>query len=182
MSSLPTTLPEKMQRRRSLRAYQRELAERTRAACAAPARESSRLAVQAGQTNLLFKLNQTGEVLPLPALTRVAQTKPWFLGLTQCRGNLVGVIDLAGFLGQPVAAPAQSDRLLIVASSLSVHCAMRVSRVLGLLDVSAMTLQPAQAGAPEWTGIRYRDSAAASWTELDLAALLQAPAFLDISQ
>jgi twitching motility protein PilI len=171
----------KNQRRRSLRAYQRELVERTRAARAEPDQQSKRLAVQAGQEKFLFDLTQTGEVMNLTGLSAVPLTKPWFLGLTQCRGNLVGVIDLAGFLGQPVAAPDKSDRLLIFASSLSVHCALRVSRVLGLINVSTMQRQPVPPDAPDWASLHYRDSQASRWTELDLAALVQAPAFLDIS-
>lgn len=178
---MPSSSAEKNQRRRSLRTYQRELVERTREARAAPDQQSRLLAVQAGSENFLFDLTQTGEVMNLSGLTRVPLTKPWFLGLTQCRGNLVGVIDLAGFLGKPVAAPDKSDRVLIFASSLSVHCALRVSRVLGLINVSSMQRRSAQPDAPEWVRMQYHDSEACSWTELDLASLAQAPAFLDIS-
>jgi hypothetical protein len=71
--------------------------------------------------------------------------------------------------------------VLIFASSLSVHCALRVSRVLGLINVSSMQRRSAQPDAPEWVRMQYHDSEACSWTELDLASLAQAPAFLDIS-
>lgn len=178
---MPARSAEKNQRRHSLRAYQRELVERTHAARAATEQQSRLLAVQAGQENFLFDLTQTGEIMSLSGLTRVPLTKPWFLGLTQCRGNLVGVVDLAGFLGKPVASSDQSGKLLIFASSLSQHCALHVSRVLGLIDVSTMRPQPAQPDAPEWARMQYHDSKACSWTELDLAMLAQAPAFLDIS-
>lgn len=178
---MPSSPAAKDQRRRKLRAYQRELVERTREARAAPEQQSCLLAVQAGSENFLLDLMQTGEVMAVSGLTLVPLTKPWFLGLTQCRGNLVGVIDLAGFIGKPVAALDKSDRLLVLASSLSLHCALRVSRVLGLIDLKNMQRQPAQPNAPDWAGIHYQDHEGVRWTELDLACLAQAPAFLDIS-
>lgn len=170
------------QRRRNLRAYQRELIERTREACAARGQQCSWLAIQAGQENFLLDLTQVGEVMTLSGMTAVPLTKPWFMGLTQCRGNLVGVVDLVGFLGKAADAPGKSDRLLVFASDLAVHCAIRVTRVLGLMDISAMTLQPLQADAPEWASQRYVDGngSGSGWAALDLASLAQAPAFLDV--
>lgn len=180
MSASPAA---KNQRRRNLRAYQRELLERTREARAAPEQQNRLLAVQAGSEKFLLDLMQTGEVMTLPDLTKVPLTKPWFLGLTQCRGNLIGVIDLAGFIGKPIAPSAadKSDRLLVFASSLSLHCALRVTRVLGLMDLKNMKRQPPQPDAPDWASLHYHDSEGTRWSKLDLASLAQAPAFLDIS-
>lgn len=169
------------QRRRNLRTYQRELIERTREARAARAQPCSRLAIHAGQDKFLVDLTQVSEVMSLSGIRTVPLTKPWFMGLTQCRGNLVGVVDLRGFLGKPAAAPEKSERLLIFANDLALQCAIHVTRVLGLIDMSAMTLQPLQAGVPDWASRRYIDSDGADWTELDLAGLAQAPAFLDVS-
>ena len=169
------------QRRHNLRVYQRELIERTHEARAARGQQCSRLAIQAGQEKFLLDLTQVGEVMSLSGMTAVPLTKRWFLGLTQCRGNLVGVVDLVGFLGKPVDAHGKSYRLLIFADDLALHCAIRVTRVLGLIDFSAMTLQPLQASAPDWASRCYLDGDGCNWTELDLASLAQAPAFLDVS-
>ena len=169
------------QRRRNLRVYQRELIERTREARAMRGQQCNRLAIQAGQEKFLLDLTQVGEVMSSSGMTAVPLTKPWFIGLTQCRGNLVGVVDLVGFLGKPVDAHCKSDRLLIFADDLALHCAIRVTRVLGLIDISAMTLQPLQADTAEWASRCYVDGDGCGWTELDLASLAQAPAFLDVS-
>lgn len=176
-----TSLSSNRLRRRNLRVYQRELLERTREARAERGQQRSRLAIQAGQEKFLLDLTQVGEVMSSSGMTAVPLTKPWFIGLTQCRGNLVGVVDLVGFLGKPVDAHCKSDRLLIFADDLALHCAIRVTRVLGLIDISAMTMQPLQASAPDWASRRYVDGDGCSWTELDLASLAQAPAFLDVS-
>ncbi len=169
------------QRRRNLRVYQRELIERTHEARAAHGQQRSRLAIQAGNEKFLIDLTQVSEVMSLSGMTAVPLTKAWFMGLTQCRGNLVGVVDLAGFLGKAVDVPVKSDRLLIFAGDLALHCAIRVTRVLGLIDISAMTCQPLQASAPDWASRHYIDDDGCGWTELDLASLAQAPAFLDVS-
>jgi twitching motility protein PilI len=184
LSEVPPTEPPqsvKSRRRSALWEFQRKLVERTRLAQGATDNKNSRLAVQAGSGNFLLTLTQTGEVLPVSPVTTVPMTKAWFLGLTNCRGNLVGVVDLAGFSGMPIAPSSKADRFLVLADSLSTHCALRVSRVAGLVDLSVMQLQttlPATAGR---AGPRYLDSDARSWIELDLAAMANDPAFLDIS-
>lgn len=167
-------------RRRQRWAFQRELAERTRHAISLPHAPASQLAVEAGDQGLLFDLTQTGEVLPLTSLTSVPLTKSWFLGLSASRGNLIGVVDLAGFLGGPVAPRSKSDKILVCAEALGLRCALRVSRVVGLSDIHAMTPQIVPPGAPAWLVRRYVDQEARSWTELDLTALAKAPAFLHI--
>ena len=186
-------LDAKIRRRHQRWAFQRALAERTFSVRGAVDNPSRRLAVEAGDARFLLDLIHTGEVLSMPPLTSVPGTQAWFLGLANIRGNLVGVVDLADFAaastgraGVATAAftpPGESDRLLIFAASLSVYCAMRVSRVTGLTDIAAMTPEPAlqrASATPGWVGMRYRDAQACLWTELDLAALAQDKNFLDI--
>lgn len=179
-AELVPALSSKNPRRRQRWAFQRELAERTRHAISMPRAPASQLAVETGDQGLLFDLAHTGEVLPLTNLTSVPLTKPWFLGLSASRGNLIGVVDLSGFLGGPVAPRTKSDKILVCADALGLHCALRVSRVVGLADINAMTPQAVSPGAPAWLVQRYADQAARSWTALDLAALAKDPAFLHI--
>ena len=171
----------KSRRRQALWQFQRKLVERTRHAHGATDNKNSRLAVQAGSGYFLLALTQTGEVLPVSPLTTVPITKPWFLGLASSRGNLLGVVDLAGFFGMPIAPLTKADRFLIFADSLSTHCALRVSRVLGLLDLSEMQPQTPLPATSGRAGPRYLDDDGRSWIELDLAAMAMDPAFLDIS-
>ena len=171
----------KSRRRRRQWDYQRELVERTRLARAAPDQHARRLAIQVADQGLLIDLTQSEQILSVSTLVTVPLTKPWFLGLTSHRGKLIGVVDLAGFIGKPIAAADSADRLIIFAASLSSHCALRVARVWGLTDISAMQCQPALADAPLWSGQSYRDAGSAVWTEINLAALVRDPAFLDIA-
>ena len=65
----------------SLRDYQRELAERLRHADSA--RAASKLGVQVGEQNWLIDLAEAGEVMPVPPITPVPLTRPWFRGVAK---------------------------------------------------------------------------------------------------
>lgn len=172
----------KSKRRHQLWAFQREIVERTQNARDNIDNQSRRLAVQAGSEHLLFDLMQTGELLNNINLTPVPLTKPWFLGLANSRGNLIGVVDLAGFLGKPIAASDKSDRLLVFASAISTHCAIRVSKVFGLIDIATMSQQSSTVNSLRFGKQVYIDKESQRWTELDLASMARDPTFLDINQ
>ena len=178
----PQPETKKSKRRNQLLAFQREIVKRTQDARDNVDNQSRRLAVQAGSEHVLIDLKQTGELLTNINLTSVPLTKSWFLGLTNNRGNLIGVVDLAGFLGKPITASEKSDRLLVFASTISTHCAIRVSKVFGLIDVTTMSPEPlVQRSLRHCTQI-YIDQESKKWMQIDLASMAHDPAFLDIRQ
>jgi len=65
------------------------------------------LGVQAGTRNWLLKLDDAGEMLPLPEFSSVPLTKPWYLGLANIRGVLASIVDFGAFMGgeQTVRTP-----------------------------------------------------------------------------
>jgi twitching motility protein PilI len=79
-----------------LRTFQQELASRLAAKTAAQV-ESSRLGLLCAGTRWLIKLADAGEVVALPHIVTVPMTRPWFLGVSNIRGNLYSVIDFSGF-------------------------------------------------------------------------------------
>ena len=93
--------------RLSLRDYQRELAERLRQADST--RSASKLGVQVGSETWLIDLVEAGEVIPVPPITPVPLTRPWFRGVANVRGNLYSVVDFAAFLGAGAAHNDWSD-------------------------------------------------------------------------
>jgi twitching motility protein PilI len=175
---LPT--PSRQERRQALREFQRQLVERAHLARSGSNSEQMRLAVQAGDQQLLLDVAHTAEVIPNEGVKRVPHTCAWFLGLINCRGRLMGVIDLSGFLGRPVKPSQDSDRLLILSDSLAVPCALRVSRVTGLVSLSGLTLQPKPADESPWVRSFFVDRESRSWRLLDLPLLMEDPAFLDV--
>src|SRR5258708_24002557 len=90
----------------SLGDYQRDLAERLRAA--EGSRSSSMLALQVGEQGWLVDLADAGEVIHVPPITAVPLTRAWFKGVTNIRGNLYSVVDFPAFLrGSPLVGGGQ---------------------------------------------------------------------------
>jgi twitching motility protein PilI len=112
--------------------------------------------------------------VPLPALAAVPLTQPWYLGLANVRGNLLGVVDLARYLdaGAAQAGAQAGARLVTFAPVLGFPCALLVGRVVGLRHAADM--------AP--VDGRLRDADGQEWTPLSLAALAREERFLQVAR
>ncbi len=165
-----------MAARISLRDYQRELAERLRKAGAG--RAPSKLGLQVGEEAWLVDLAEAGEVLPVPPITALPLTRPWFRGVANIRGNLYSVVDFAAFLGlSPVVAGEQS-RLLLLGERFRLGAALLVDRSLGLRNSGQ--LEPVDGEPAPWARGRYADAEGRRWKELDLPQLVHHPDFLAV--
>jgi twitching motility protein PilI len=169
-----------MATRTSLRDYQRELAGRLQSA-AASGRASSKLGVQVGAEAWLVDLIDAGEVLPVPPVTPVPLTKPWFRGVANIRGKLYSVVDFPAFLGGAPVVAGEQARLLLLGDRFRMGCALLVDRSLGLRSAEQLEARPsAGAGAP-WLKAEYSDKDGKQWKELDLSQLVLDPAFLEVA-
>jgi len=168
-------------RRTRLRQYQQQLLERMQAARTSNGARANQLGVEIGGVRYLLDLLEAGEIVPVPALTRVPLTQPWYLGLANIRGNLVGVVDLAAYLEQPpVAGSAQGTgsagaaRIITLAPALGVPCGLLATRVIGLRHAADM--QPIRPS----DNTRLRDADGLDWTPLALADLVHEERFLHV--
>ena len=162
-------------RRSRLRAYQEQLLEKMQAAKNGAGASVAQLGLGIGAARYLLDLAEVGEIVAPPPLTAVPLTQPWYLGLANVRGNLLGVIDLAAYLGLPAADVANAGatpRLALFAPNLGVNCALLANQVYGLR----------QAGAMERDGDSLRDADGNAWTPLSLAALVQEERFLHVAR
>lgn len=162
--------PDASGRRSRLRQYQVQLLERMQAARSDTGKRAGELGVQIGAQGYLLDLTQAGEIVPYSNVVQVPLTQPWYLGLANLRGNLVGVIDYARYLGAGSTGMGPDSRIVTFSGSLGFNCALLVSRVVGLRHAADM----------EKVGERLRDVDANEWQSLDLAALCQDPRFLHI--
>ena len=163
----------------SLRDYQRDLAERLRAA--QTSRTSSRLALQVGLEGWLVDLADAGEVIPVPPITSVPLTRSWFKGVANIRGNLYSVVDFAAFLGGTAVSLNEQSRLLLVGERFRMASALLVDRSLGLRNPEQLKVRQSGAGAAApWLKGEYSDEDGKPWKELDLAQLVQHPDFLGV--
>jgi len=163
----------------SMRDFSARLAQRL---SEAPEREmpAARLGVRIGGRAYLVEMSSIGEVAPLSSIARVPWTRPWFRGLANVRGRLVGVYDLPQMAGEEPVRDDQAMQLLVLGEALKVNAALLITRAFGLRSATELeALPPADAGAP-WEGDRYRDAGGMTLTELDLARLVADERFASI--
>ena len=165
-----------------MRDFQTHLVDRMHAARSSADTHVNQLAVVIGGSRFLLDLTQAGEIATVGAITRVPLTADWFLGLSNLRGNLISIIDLARFQGQDATVIEKDSRVVAFAPALGFNCGLLVSRVLGLRNVGAMTLKNSAGNAdnPPWLARHYVDQEAQDWTELDLSLITQDSRFLHV--
>lgn len=164
----------------SLRDYQRDLAERLRAA--EGSRVASMLALQIGDEGWLVDLKDAGEVIPVPPITPVPLTRPWFKGVTNIRGNLFSVVDFPAFIGGSGVAVNEHSRLLLIGERFRLGGALLVERSLGLRNPAQLTPQEQERdpASQPWIKGAYSDQDGRVWKELDVAQLVQQQDFLAV--
>lgn len=173
-----------MAKKEALRELQSRLAERLQAA-RTQTRGRSWLAVESAARGFLFPLKEAGEIFPLGPLVPVPHTHRWFLGVSNLRGHLHGVVDLAGFLGvkpEAPATPATQGQLVGFNQALDLNCVLLVDKLAGLRSEEQLTpdTEPADSHKPSFVGASYRDASGRAWQELNLAALAGDESFLRI--
>jgi len=134
--------------------------------------------VRIGAENYLVEMGLAAEVVSLPEVARVPWTKPWYRGLANVRGRLVGVVDLQQLVGREPLPPEQSQQLLVLSEGLGIAAGILVTRAFGIRNLK--DLEPVESDGvtrPGWERSRYRDLEGMTLTELDLRELAAAPAF-----
>lgn len=168
--------------RQRLHEYQAMLARRLQEARAKSSTEGF-LGVQIGDQHWLLSLSDTGEVLDYQPPARVPLTQPWYLGLVNARGNLLGVIDFSLFCGEAPTAGGTGAKIVVLSKDPQRACAIIVPRVAGLRSLT--DLQPVEAEQDEnrpWQGRAWRDAQGTLWREMDVRRLLADPAFLQVGR
>lgn len=163
----------------SLREFQESLVQRLTSARAG---QSSRalLGVLAGRDYWLLDLSDSGEIVPLPPLTSVPLTRPWFCGIANIRGSLYSVVDFSAFQGGEATPQNADSRLLIVGGRFGINSALLVNRTLGLRNIDQMEVRTAETDPRPWVGEQYADAQGNAWKRLNLKHLLSQPDFLEI--
>jgi twitching motility protein PilI len=168
-----------MAERTSLRDYQRALAERLRVGKGHAA--ASKLGVRVGAGNWLVNLADAGEIVPVPQVTPVPLTRPWFKGMASIRGRLYGVVDFSAFLGGAPATSTDQSRLLLIGERFRAGAALLVDRSLGLRSPAELKEHSGADSRAPWVRAEFIDPEGGSWKELDFSALVQHPDFLGIA-
>ena len=187
--------PDPAARRARMRDFQTRLVDRMQAARSGSDTRAGQLGVLIGAKRFLFDLQQAGEIVAVGAITTVPLTQPWFLGLTNIRGNLISIVDFAQFQGQPATILDKQCRIVAFAPGLSFNSGLLVTRVLGLRNVDDMeaesdiedagpnrdTVAKDESASDLAPVSRYRDRDSQIWHVLDLVAVTQNPQFLQVA-
>ena len=145
---------------------------------------TSRLGVKSGDNYYLAHLEDVSEVVAVPELKKIPLTQDWALGLSNVRGNLYMVSDLAGFSGQFVASISSESRVLLVNSFYETNAALLIDKLVGLRDVEAMIAVKSDAQKKnqfEWVGKSFKDVTGIVWQELNIGLLLKDNAFAHVA-
>lgn len=168
-----------MARRVSLREFQENLARRLASAQRGEARRAL-LGVESGDDLWLLDLSDSGEVLPVPPLTPVPLTRPWFAGIANVRGTLYGVVDFSAFRGGRPGRRGADARLLLVGARHGINSALLVDRTLGLKAIDELEVVEDAGERPAWAGTLCQDTHGRHWRALALRELFADPVFLDV--
>lgn len=175
-----------MANREALRELQSRLASRLKVARTEGV-SAAWLAVKVGTRNCLFPLSQSGEIFPLTPIQIVPYVRPWFMGVTNLRGSLSAVVDLASFMGERSIRSgmdvALSDASVVTFNAaLDINCALLVDGLSGLRKREDFTdaVSPPSGSAP-YLGHQLTDLQGQLWQEINLQSLSQLPEFLSIS-
>ncbi|HAT32541.1 MAG TPA: type IV pili signal transduction protein [Janthinobacterium sp.] len=172
--------PDGSERRSRLRQYQVQLMDRMQAAKVGAIGAGKELGVMLGRHRCLLSLTQVGEIVPVGAISPVPLARDWYLGLSNIRGHLTGIVDLARYRGEAPGATGPDSRVITFAPGLGFNCAMLASGVLGLRQLDQMTALAPEPDAPAWSAQSFRDADGEQWRRIDLAQLVLETGFLHV--
>ena len=174
-----------MAEREGLRALQNRLAQSLTVNAASSGGDTRWLAVMMGGRKFLIPLDQAGEIFAWQQPAALAYTQPWFLGVANLRGRLVGVVDVAQFMGdaqERSEQQLQQARIVTVHPAYEVNAGIVVDQLLGLRSGKdwASRIEPNPPSGLAYWGACYEDTQGQKWQELLVGMLVAAPSFLDI--
>jgi twitching motility protein PilI len=163
----------------NLQAYQQDILARLKELTESTgAVSSSKLGVIINGEHWLISLEDVSEVIPIPDITHVPQTQPWFMGMANVRGNLYGLTDLASFLGLPPTKISVNSRILLVHQKFEMNAGLLVERLVGLRSTEDMEKQDEAGEQPNWYAHQFKDANHQIWQEMNLGALMTQQSFM----
>lgn len=174
-----------MANKEALRELQNRLAARMQAVRTEQPGQSW-LAVDCAGQGVLFPLQHAGEIFDMAAVVPVPHTRSWMMGVSNLRGGLYAVVDLAGFLGlreqPPEGAAREQGRLVAFNPAMGVNCALLVDRLEGLRHAADMVRDDdSLTQRPKFAARRWADARGRVWQEIGLAELAGQQQFLGIA-
>ena len=139
--------------------------------------ETQAIAVEVAHHRLLIPMAQVAEVVDLPPTTRLPGTASWLIGVANVRGEILPVVDLGLFLGNP-ASSANRRCKVVSFQRAGLNLGAVVDRVVGMRQLDGLDAASASSDAE----ISALTSAtlmlnAEAWGVLDLDRLVHSDQF-----
>jgi twitching motility protein PilI len=166
----------------SIKEYQRSLSEQLNNANQTTS-AATVLGIALGEDRCLIHMHEVSEVIQTPKITPVSLTQPWFIGMTNVRGNLYGITDLGVFLGGSPTPFNFKSRILLVSTNYKINSGFLVNSMLGIRDLSDFKrTENTQEAQDTDTSRYYMDKEQRQWRELSLHELIHNEKFFQIAQ
>jgi twitching motility protein PilI len=136
------------------------------------------LGVVIGSKNVLVSLQEISETLPMTEIQPVPIVKPWFLGVSNVRGVLYAINDLAQLLEASFTSISSNARLLLISEAVSSNVAFIVEKMIGLRNINEMKLHDVDTEESACLKAQtYQDDENRVWYMLDCDKLIRSKEF-----
>lgn len=139
---------------------------------------ASYLGVEIGGRNVLVSLLDISETLVVEDIQPIPLVKPWFLGISNVRGVLYAINDLAQLLDNRYTEISSNTRMLLINENISSNVGFLVDRLIGLRSLE--TLNPREKAIEEGICFKqdsYEDTEKRIWYVLDCERLVESQEF-----
>lgn len=137
-----------------------------------------------GETRLAVPPGEVAEILNFPSgVSRVPGAKRWMRGIANIRGNILPIIDLQAFFGEPMTVPTRRSRVLVFNAGDGM-IGLLVGEMVGMRRFE----QAARTGKREIEGPVGRfvvfgfEQEGTYWPVFSMQALAQSPEFMNAAR
>lgn len=134
--------------------------------------------------SFIVPMGQVSEVLEVPSYTKLPGVKPWVKGVSNVRGRLLPLIDLASYLGFRLLNPVKRQRILILENQ-ELYCGLIVDHSYGIQHFLAESYEPEIAVDEETLSSLLLGSYTSSdskWFVFSMVNLIESPDFLSAAK
>lgn len=162
-----------------LRDYQQSILDRLEVVKTDDAMQAANyLGVEVSGRNVLVNLLDISETLVLGEVATVPLVKPWFLGMTNVRGVLYAINDLAQLLDDRYSPLTSNTRLLLINDSITANVGVLVDRLIGLRSIDNFEQKgKLEQGHICFSEDIYEDEHQTKWHVLDTVRLIESKEF-----
>ncbi len=129
-------------------------------------------------------MGQVSELLEVPSSTRLPGVQSWVVGLSNVRGRLLPLFDLARYVGGQNSSQRNAHRVLVWESE-NLYSGLVVERAYGMQHFIADSYEDGAgelpAGLKPYITGAYKDASGDAWGVFDMSVLANDPNFINAS-